>query len=101
VVLAEGAREVTANAELETVALPTALGALTFGVGAQGLAIADATGPLLTLPSLNGDLSLAFADGTATLRQTGAETYELTGAGPDDVAVIGTDDGPVTIDLVV
>jgi hypothetical protein len=90
VILAEGASDVAMDANVERLDVPRDIAALDFTVTGDGLEIAAGATVLATLPSLNQPAELRFADGDATLAQTGAQTFVLTG---DDggTATIDTD----------
>jgi len=94
--LTAGAHGVELDANLERLDLPHALDSLRFGVDAGGLTITGEPGKLVTLPSLNQPMELRLAEGSASLEQTGAQTFTLTG-GDDGTATI--DGAPETPDI--
>jgi hypothetical protein len=96
--LADGARDVTTDANLEELLIPRALSDLSFAAGDGGLAIAAAGSgiPLATVPSLNQPMRLRLADGDLTAAQTGATSFTLTGA---DGGTAEIDGGPATVAL--
>lgn len=99
VALADQADGVRLDANVDDLTLPQPLDALTFGVGATGLEIADdGARPLVTAPSLNGPMAVQFADGSATLTQTGPATFEIAGATTGAVPIDGAPQ-PVDLDL--
>lgn len=75
------AQEIAADANLERVELAGSLADYRFiFVSGQGAQIQNQTGTaLLTIPSLNQDTKLAFADGSTTLQQTGATQFMIGG----------------------
>ena len=89
VFLGDGVSDLALDANLEHLEIPRPLAELTFQVTGDGLTIAAADTTLATVPSLNQPLELTFADGSATLTQAGAQTFEL--AGTDDGVAIGAD----------
>lgn len=79
--IAQGVRGVELDANMERIDLPSALDEYAFEVTNLGLqAFTDDT-PVVTMPSANQDIQVRFADGSATLRQTGATTFEIVGDG--------------------
>ncbi len=66
-----------ANVDRLDIARPFA--ELTFRVTEDGLVMADGASPVAILPSLNQALELRFAEGRASLEQTGAQRFALSG----------------------
>jgi hypothetical protein len=75
------------DANVEGLDLATPFADLDFQVTGDGLTIAQGGTTIATLPSLNQDITLRFPDGSASLRQVGAQSFELTG-GSDGTAII-------------
>lgn len=99
VVLGPDARDVVLNAEIDYVELPFGASSLAMTVGNDGVSIEAGTKTLFTAASLNDDLNLRLFDGVATIRQTGAESFELTGDG-SGVGLVGTPDQDVDVSAV-
>jgi hypothetical protein len=68
------------DANVERVDLPSSFASYSFEVTDAGLRIAVNGDKVFSLPSANQEMELRFADGSATLRQTGAATFELENA---------------------
>jgi len=98
--VADGVTGVGLDANLERLDIPKALTDLTFQVTDLGLTVSAGGTTLVSVPSLNQDVTLAVDGGSATLAQTGAQTFELTTSAGDSVS-IGTESttaGDVTLD---
>ncbi len=67
------------DANIERLDIDRALGDLTFEVTGSGLAISAGETRVAEIPSLNQPLNVRFADGDATLAQTGATEFTLSG----------------------
>jgi len=78
-ILAEGASGVRTDANIERLDIPIAFAELDFSVADAGLRIADGDTAVVTVPSLNQGAELRFANGDASVTQTGAQTFDLTG----------------------
>ena len=89
VFLADGVAGVRLDANVERVDLATPFEALDFAVRDDGLAITEGSTTIASLPSLNQDLTLRFGDGSASLRQTGAQRFELAGGDGGTTTVDG------------
>lgn len=90
-----GVRGAELDANIEQIEVPQSLDAYTFQVTVDGLEVTTNGNAVFTAPSVNQDVTLSFADGDATLSQTGAAQFELTG--PRGAAPIG--DTPTSPDL--
>ena len=98
VVLDIGAAGIRADANIERFDFPEPLSAMHFAATQRGLEISADGNRLVTLPSLNQTVELHFTDGNATLNQTGAETFELSGAN-DTSAILDSSGGGADVDL--
>jgi hypothetical protein len=71
---------VALDANVERVDLASPFANYSFEVTDAGVRIAVNGGKVFSLPSANQEMVLRFADGSATLRQTAAATFELENA---------------------
>lgn len=83
--IAQAVRGVELDANLERIDLSNALADYTFQVTDLGLqAFANDGMPVITMPSANQAVEIRFQDGSASLTQTGASTFDVVGIGAGD-----------------
>lgn len=76
-----GVTGVVVDANIEKFVLAGNLSTYRFAATAAGTSVQDANGVIIaTIPSLNQDAAVVFADGSATLKQTGGSSFTLGGA---------------------
>ena len=90
--IASGVTGVTTDANVERIELAGAQSAYKFLIGSSGIIISDATtGTIITtIPSLNQAATIAFADGSAVLTQTGGATATLGAVNLTSTATVTT-----------
>jgi hypothetical protein len=93
-----GVTGVRTDSNIESLDFADNLADLAFQVTDSGLALSTGGSTVATIPSLNQEVSVAFGDGNATLRQTGAQSFQLENDS-SETADIGTDRGPVDLTL--
>ncbi len=99
-ILADGSAPVQTDANIERLDIAESLSDLRFHVTEDGFQVRSQAGTTLaTLPSVNQEVSLRFTGGEATLSQTGAERFTLTGANGDTDEITPDSGGGVDIDL--
>jgi hypothetical protein len=87
------------DANVERLDIARDLADLTFAVTGAGLDIQNGSSTsVVTMSSLNQTLDIRFADGNATLRQTGAASFELAG-GDAGSATLDSTPRTVSVDL--
>jgi Ca2+-binding RTX toxin-like protein len=73
-----GVINTTLNANIERLELSNSLSAYKFiSTSGVGVEIWDVSSKIVTIPSLNQDTKIAFSNGTAILKQTGASDFQL------------------------
>ena len=73
------------DANVERVDLPDPLSSYAFGITDAGLVVSADNAMVFALPSANQTMTLRFADGSASLAQTGAQRFQL-----GDAVIAGT-----------
>jgi len=99
VVVADGAKGVRTDANVEGLDLAESLSSVDFQVTDSGLEFRVNGEAVASLPSINDTVDLRLAGGNLSLKQVGAQRFDLVGGNGDTVTIDSDGGDPIDIDL--